>query len=242
MMDTIVKESDFDIYNRREIIFILEDLVKHQAVINLHTAEGVNLLTSVLGVSAEDDCVYLDISQDDAINKQVVKSKRIAFSLQVGVRVRWHSDHVNLVSLTDGEAFSIDIPEVIERVQRRDYFRLSVPQGSKGLICKIPLDETAIISVPIVDMSVGGVGISIKGELSAIFSQGAILQGCSVEFPVVGVVPLTLKVRGMWASSTTRSGEPMYHIGTEFVNLSRGAGNVVQRHMIHLESERLSLS
>lgn len=34
----------------------------------------------------------------------------------------------------------------------------------------------------------------------------------------------------------------MYHIGTEFMNLSRGVGNVVQRHMIHLESERLSLS
>lgn len=91
-------------------------------------------------------------------------------------------------------------------------------------------------------MSVGGIGLSIRGDLPEMFSQGAILQGRSVEFPVVGVITLTLKVRGVWASSTTRSGEPMYHIGTEFMNLSRGVGNVVQRHMIHLESERLSLS
>lgn len=241
-MDSLENESDFDIDNRREIVFVLEDLAKHKAAINLYAGEGVTLLTSVLEVSSEGDYVYLDISQDAVLNEKVVKSKRITFSLQVGVRVRWHSSDVSLVSLPDGEAFCIEIPEVIERIQRREYFRLSVPQGSKGLICKIPLGETKIIAAPVVDMSVGGIGLSIRGELPEMFSQGAILQGCSVEFPAVGVVPLSLKVRGVWASSTTRSGEQMYHIGTEFVNLSRGASNVVQRHMIHLESERLSLS
>ncbi len=237
-----VDESDYDIHNRKEIVFVLEDLAKHKAAINLYTAEGTSLLTTVLEVNSEEDYVYLDISQDAVINAQVIKSKRITFSLQVGVRVRWHSANVSLVSLEDGDAFSIEVPEVIERIQRREYFRLSVPQGRNGLICKIPVSETVIIEAPVVDMSVGGIGISLKGEPPSIFSQGAILQGCSVEFPVVGTVPLSLKVRGMWATTTTRSGEQMHHIGTEFVNLSRGAGNVVQRHMIHLESERLSLS
>ena len=235
-------ESDFTISNRKEIIFVIEDLAKHQASINLATAEGVNLLTNVLEVSSEGNYVYLDISQDDVINEQVVRSKRITFSLLYGVRVRWHSAHVSLVSLPDGEAFAIEVPEVIERIQRREYFRLSVPQGGKGLICKLPLSETEMLVVPVVDMSVGGIGILIKGEPPLMFSQGADIPGCSVEFPAVGVVPFTLKVRGMRTSSTAKSGEPIHHIGMEFVNLSRGAGNVVQRHMIHLESERLSLA
>lgn len=236
-----VDDSDFSIHNRKEIVFVLEDLVKQRATINLHTAAGLNVLTTVLEVSSEDDYVYLDISQDKAINEQVIKSPHLTFSTQTGVRVRWSSEHLELVSLPDGNAFSMEVPEVIQRIQRREYFRLHVPQGNRGLICKIPYEDK-VLEANVVDMSVGGVGISLRGTRPEIISQGAILEGCSVEFPVVGVVPLNLRVCGMWASSTTKSGEPIFHVGMEFVNLSRGASNVVQRYMIQLESERLSLS
>lgn len=236
-----VDDSDFAIHNHKEIVFILDDLVKQRAGINLHTADGLNVLTTVLEVNAEEDYVLLDISQDAAVNKQVVNSKNLTFSTQSGVRVRWRSTQVQLVSLPDGDAFSIDIPETIERIQRREYFRLSVPQGSRGLICKFP-DGEAVYEVSIVDMSVGGIGVSIKGTPHAMFSQGALLEGCSIEFPVVGSVPINLKVCGIRSTGTTRSGEQMYHVGMEFVKLSRGAGNVVQRYMIQLEGERLSVS
>jgi c-di-GMP-binding flagellar brake protein YcgR len=110
------------------------------------------------------------------------------------------------------------------------------------LICKIPVSETETLSVPVVDMSVGGIGLSLRGAVPPNFSQGAILEGCSIEFPVVGPVPLNLKVCGVFGSNKTRSGDELHHIGLEFMNLSRGAGNVVQRYMIQLESERISLS
>jgi c-di-GMP-binding flagellar brake protein YcgR len=233
-----VEDSEYAIRNRKEIAFILEDLVKHHTMINLHTSNGLNVLTSVLAVNAEDGYVYLDISQDNAINEQVVKEGQASFATQLGVRVRWQSEDIELVELEDGTAFAMEIPDVIERIQRREYFRLRVSQ-SNGLTCKMP-DGDGVYAAPVVDMSVGGVGISVRGELPAIISQGAILNGCSIEFPSVGVVPLNLRVCGTWVSSTTRSGEQMYHVGMEFVNLSRGASNVVQRYMIQLESERLS--
>lgn len=237
-----VEDSDFAIHNRKEIVFILEDLVKRRPAISLDAPNGVALLTAVLEVNSEDDYVYLDVSPDDRINEKVINSKYVTFSTQTGVRVRWRSVNVQRVSLPDGDAFSVEVPEVIERIQRRDYFRLSVPQGSKGLICKIPLSETAVLEVPVVDMSIGGVGLLIKGDPPALFSQGAILQGCSVEFPVVGIVPLNLKICGMRAALKTKSGEQMHHVGMEFTNLSRGAGNVIQRYMIQLEKDKISLA
>lgn len=200
------------------------------------------MLTSVLEVSSEGDYVYMDVSGDNRVNEKVTNSKYVSFTTQTGIKVRWHSTNVQLVELDDGDAFSIVFPSVIERIQRREYFRLNTPQGSKGLVCKIPLDETEFIDAPIMDMSVGGVGISYKGEPPPIFSQGAILQGCSIAFPVVGVVPVNLQVCGIWASTKTKSGEQMHHIGLQFVNISRGAENVIQRYMIQLESERISLS
>lgn len=237
-----VDNSDFAIHNLKEIVFILDDLVKQRTGINLHTSDGLNVLTTVLEVNAQEDYVLLDISQDVAMNKQVLNSKNLSFSTQTGVRVRWRSTQVQLVSLPDGDAFSIDVPEVIERIQRREYFRLSVPQGSRGLTCKFPDGEDAVYEVPIVDMSVGGIGVSIRGTPHAMFSQGAILEGCSIEFPVVGPVPVNFRVCGIRSTGTTRSGEQMYHVGMEFVKLSRGAGNVVQRFMIQLEGERLSVT
>ncbi len=240
-----VENSQFAVHNRKEIIFILEDMVKHRTAINLDTREGVGLVTAVLELSANGNYVYMDISPDDRINDKITDSKHVTFSTQTGVKVRWHATQLTLVELSDGNAFEMALPEVIERIQRREYFRLSTPQGSKALICKIPVFDADVkketLEAAIVDMSVGGVGISIKGEPHAVFSQGAVLQGCSIEFPAVGVVPLTLKVCGIWKSIKTKSGEQMHHVGLEFVNLSRGAGNVVQRYMIQLESERISL-
>jgi c-di-GMP-binding flagellar brake protein YcgR len=237
-----VEDSDFAIHNRKEIIFILEDLAKHRPALNLDAHNGSSLLTAVLKVDAEDGVVYLDVSGDNRINEKVVTSDHVTFSTQTGVRVRWHADDIELVKLPDGDAFSISLPDAIERIQRREYFRLNTPQGAKALICKIPVSETETLSVPVVDMSVGGIGLSLRGAVPPNFSQGAILEGCSIEFPVVGPVPLNLKVCGVFGSNKTRSGDELHHIGLEFMNLSRGAGNVVQRYMIQLESERISLS
>jgi len=237
-----VEDSDFAINNRKEIIFILEDLAKHRPALSLDARNGASLLTAVLGVDTDDDCVYLDVSGDKRTNQKVVDSNNLLFSTQTGVRVRWNVDSIELVALTDGEAFSIEIPSVIERIQRREYFRLSTPQGSRALICKIPLDENETIELLVTDMSVGGVGLSLKGTVPPELSQGAVFSGCSIEFPVVGVVPLNLKICAIFASRVTKSGEEIRHIGVEFDNLSRGAGNVVQRFMIQLESERISLS
>lgn len=241
-----VEDSPFAVHNHKEIVFILEDLIKHRTVINLETEEGVSLVTAVLEVSSDGGYVYMDISPDERINDKITDSKHVNFSTQTGVKVRWYSTHLRLVELPDGNAFEMHTPAVVERIQRREYFRLSTPQGSKALICKIPVrdedgDLSEYIDAVIVDMSVGGIGISIRGTPPPIFSQGAILEGCRITFPVVGVVPVNLRVCGIWQSIKTKSGEQMHHVGLEFTNLSRGAANVVQRYMIQLESEKISL-
>jgi c-di-GMP-binding flagellar brake protein YcgR len=237
-----IDDSPFALHNRIEIVFVLDELAKHRVAINLDTAEDVGLVTSVLGVSSDGNHVYMDIGSDDKVNEKIVASKHVSFVTQTGVKVRWHSTHLRLVEMQDGGyAFSMLVPAVIERVQRREYFRLSTPQGSNALICKIPT-ATGVMEATIVDISVGGIGISIRGALPEIFSQGALLEGCSITLPVIGAVPTNLRVRGIWTSIKTKSGEQMSRIGLEFEGLSRGAANVIQRLIIQLEAEKISLN
>lgn len=235
------ENQEYAIHNRKEIVFVLEDLAKHRTAVNLDTHEGVGLVTSVLGVSSEGNRVYLDISPDDRINEQVTRSKYVSFVTQAGVKVRWHATHLHLVELQDGNAFAMHVPAVIERIQRREYFRLSTPQGSKALICRIP-DGDGIIEANIVDMSLGGIGISVRGGPYEVFAPGALLEGCSIDLPVIGVVPMNLRVRGIWTSIKTRSGEQVHRLGLEFEGLSRAAANVIQRYLIQLEAEKINLT
>ena len=236
-----VDDSPFAIHNRKEIVFHLEDMAKHRIAINLDTSEGTSLVTSVLGVSSEANHVYMDISPDERINNKIVKSKHVTLSTQGGVKVRWRSSDLLLESLPDGDAFLMPLPAVVERIQRRNYFRLNTPQGSKTLHCKIPL-ASGFFDATIVDMSVGGIGILIKGNPPSIISQGAILEGCSVAFPGGGIIPLTLKVFGVWASHQAKGAEQRHHVGLAFEKLSGGASNVIQRYMVQLEVERMGLA
>lgn len=238
---TDFKDSEYAIHNHKEIIFVLEDMAKERTTITLDAGSGVSALTSVIKVNAEAKSVFMDISPDNRINEKITDSKLVKFSTQTGVKVRWHSSHLHMVTLPDGKAFSLTIPAVIERIQRRAYFRLNTPQGSKALICKITLDDT-ILETTVMNMSAEGINVMIKGELPEIFSQGMVLEGCSIDFPEIGMVPLKLKFCGIWTSVKAKTGEPLHRIGMAFVNLSRGASNIVQRHMIQLEKDQITKS
>lgn len=232
------ENPEFAIHNSKEIASILGGLVKSRTAIKLDTQCGVSFVTSVLKVNHEDNYVHLDISPDNRINDQIILSKHVTFSTQSGIKVRWHSTHLQRVVMPDGDALSKALPTMIERIQRREDFRLNTPQGKDALICKIPLDE-GIIEAAIFDMSAGGVGISIKGVLPDSFYQGEQFVGCSIEFPGIGAVPVGVKICRVWETSKTKSDEQVTRIGMQFVNLSRGAVNVIQRHTNELQVESI---
>lgn len=234
-------ESPYAIHNHVEIVHVLNELAKHRVLINLQTREGVSLVTSVLYVSGDRKFVCIDVSPDDRINQQITDSRHVSFETQSEIKVRWHSSHLQLVSAADGLAFSLHVPAVIERIQRREYFRLYTPQGNRALMCRIPT-EGGDIEVTLVDMSAGGIGVTYRGTPHEVFVQGAVLEGCSIDFPEIGRVPMSLRVCGIWNSTSTKSGEQIHRIGMQFVNLSRGVTNVVQRYMIQLEAEKISLT
>lgn len=236
-----IEDSPFAIHSHKEITFLLEGLAKQKTLITLETQENVVLVTTVLYVSGDEKYVCVDASVDDSVNAQLADSKHISFVTQSDIKVRWYSTHLQLVTMPDGKyAFSMHVPSVVERIQRREYFRLDTPQGKNALICKIPT-ENEIIEVPLFNMSAGGIGVTVKGELPAIFVQGDILEGCSIDFPEIGRVPISLRVRGEWSNIKTLGGEHFHRVGLQFCNLSRGASNVIQRYMVQLEAAQISL-
>lgn len=247
-MTSPIDNSEFAIHNRMEIVFTLTDLAKGRAPIHLDAEHGVSLLTTILTVNSDSNYVQVDCSQDDNVNKQIINSGKVHFHTSSGVKVRWFSSGLRVVSRPDGNVFSFPVPDVIERVQRRQYFRLNTPQGKGALVCRIPLpaededdDKVEYLEATILDMSAGGICITVKGALPENFTQGTELSGCSFELPEIGRIPFGLRVCRAWHVHT-HSGEDLYRVGMEFINLSRGASNIIQRYMIDLEQHQLASS
>lgn len=240
-MTQLGNNSNFAVHNRNDIMHILKDMVKQRTAINLDTPDGISLQTAVLKISPDGNHVYMDVGPNDQLNNKIIHSKHQDFSTQAGIRVKWRSSQLHLVSLPDGAAFSIPVPAMLERFQRRDRFRINIPQGSKMPICKMPLG-TAILEAAVVNLSAGGVGISIKGEAPTIISQTNIFGGCSIEFPWGSLTQLTFKFCGIRNSIKIGSGEKMHYVGLELIKSGMAADAAIQRYMIQIERERLSLS
>lgn len=232
-------DAEYSVQNRKEIVSILEGLKKERVAIELGTSHGDGFITSVLGVSSGNNHVYLDASPDERLNSRIQDSQHTTFATHAGITVKWHATSVSLVELPDGDAFSILVPAIVQRIQRREYFRVPLPQGSNGMACKIAV-AGEVLEAPIKDMSAGGVGLLFKGPIPAFFSQGEILQECSIEFPGVGAVRFRLKICGIRISKKATGGDDIYHVGMEFMGLSRGASNAVQRYIIELESKQFA--
>ena len=237
-MSLHIDDPIYSIHHRQEIISILENLKKARVPVRLHTRQKESFVTSILDVNPDRNHVHLDVvSIDEQMNSRVAGSEQIVFTAQTGIAVKWHSTNARVVKLSDGHAFAIPIPAVVQRVQRREYFRLQLPLGSKGMVCRIPVSEGGMLDVPVRDMSAGGVGVVLNSPLHPVISMGAILEGCILEFPDVGIVSFKLRICNIRKANATRSGTEVFLVGLEFTDMGRGASNVVQRYMIHLESE-----
>jgi len=238
-MPNRLENSKFALRNQKEITSILEKMVTQRTSINLDTSSGLSMNTFVLEVLAAEKQVYVDVSADVRLNEKLSESENLTFCTPSGVKIRWQSPKLEWLELSEGnQVFAIPLPTVMERIQRRDYFRLNTPNGARALYCKIP-HEMGQLEAALVDISIGGIQMIIRGELPSIMTQGAIVAGCSIQFPQIGAVPLTLKFCGIWSSVDGKSGEGIHRIGMEFLNLSRGAGNLIQRYLIELEQEHL---
>lgn len=239
-MPTRLENSKFALHNQREIASILEKMVRQRTPLTMETASGLSMNTLVLEVLAAEKQVYLDVSGDVRLNEKLAEAENLTFSTPLGVKIRWHSSTLEWLELPEGnQVFAIALPTVLERIQRRDYFRLNTPNGARALFCKIP-HPMGQLEAALVDISIGGIQMVIRGELPSIMTQGAIVPECSIQFPHIGAVPLTLKFCGIWSSVDDKSGEGIHRIGMEFLNLSRGASNLIQRYLIELEQEHLA--
>lgn len=238
-------DEQFIVHHPKEIVQILNELSKQHEMIKI-SFQSDSCLTNVISVDAQNQAVYLDIGIDDAFNSRLLANHHVTFTKDDGIRIKWVSAHISLVSLKDGKAIKIALPQKLMRLQRREFFRLATPIVNP-VPCIIPITDEAnpdaerLLELTLTDVSLGGISAITANPLDELLVLGASFDRCKISFPDVGETSLTLQVRNI-TQLTLKDGTIKHRIGFQFISPSRGNEGLINRYTFNLERQVMALA
>jgi c-di-GMP-binding flagellar brake protein YcgR len=247
MAASIIKPEDesFIVRNKKAVLQILNGLKNDATDLKISFNDGKeDYITPIIDVDVDNNMILFDMSIDAAFNKRLLASNKIGILKDSGIRVKWESDQHSLVTLTDGNALRVELPEVIVRLQRRELFRLPTPM-LKPVVCFMPVpniltpNKNDIIEYDLVDVSLGGVGLVVKKSLHPGIKVGDQFENCKINFHGAGEASLTLQVRNI-IPIESKSKKQQYRIGLEFIKPSRGNEGIIHKYTFDLERAMLA--
>lgn len=246
-VDHLDNDEQYIVSNPKEVAQVLNELVKHKALLNVSFNSGNDVyLTTIIEVDVKNAAVYLDLGLDEAFNRRLLDSHYVQFSKEDGIRIRWSSNHVEMVKLEDGHAIKIALPQSLVRLQRREFFRLATPVFDPVSCQILTVDETNAaqhksLVLPLADISLGGIGLLVHGQLDPAFVEGAIFHGCQLRLPDTDVVNLSLQVRNV-IPVPIHDGSIKYRVGLMYIKPTPANTGLIHRYTFSLEREFCSRS
>jgi len=233
--------SKFEVQAAEEVIFILRGLMKNGARITAYLDESDDfILTSLLKIDEENNALMLSLDSSKYLNRKTqLAGKLVCITNQGKIKIQFMAGGISLVKLDDINAFRVGIPESLIRLQRRDYFRLTIPKG-KPLVCMIPVKQE---SGKIVEFGANIVNISGRG-LTAIVPEGLEFTvnqefaNCRIDLPDGNTVVTILQVRSVY-DVTLSGGRIIQRAGCQFVKMPNPVQHLILKYILKVESERL---
>jgi flagellar brake protein len=233
-------EEDFIVRHTKQILQILNALKDEVTYLKVSFNHGEDdYLTSIINIDADNQYLYLDMTIDEDFNKRMLASSELLIHKDNGIRIRWKAREHSMISLSDGNALRIELPQELVRLQRRELFRLKPPMAVP-IPCVIPVPDTSNsaltenIQYNLVDVSLGGIGLIVQKDLHPSLVIGATFEDCKIDFPNVGQAQLNLEVKNIIPLTSNKS-EENYRVGFEFKNTSRSSESLIQKYTFNLE-------
>lgn len=243
-LEPILEADDrYALHSRIEILSVLRSLHRQGAMVTINFDQGREfILTTIVAVDTESDEVLLDFGADARANALLLKANRMhVVGNQDRVRIEFSSNKATQTTYENRPTFSLRVPSVLTRLQRRDFYRLDVPKGGR---VKAYLQFNAekpekLVEAELVDISCGGVAIMGFASETPL-REGELCPACSINLPGVGTVSAPIRICSV-ADVTLRNGAQSKRIGCHFVRLNGAMQAMIQRFINNTERERARL-
>lgn len=233
--------SQYLLRDPREIRQILRGLIEKRSLVTAYLdGPGDSFLTTLLDLTPDERGVILDASNDEAINQRALASQQVFCITQLdSVKIQFALSDLQRQAFQAHLALRAPIPDLLLRLQRREYFRLSAPIAH-ALTCTVPIagpgDLVTSYQARIVDISGGGVAVMVPPKGVAIEPEME-FPDCHIVLPDVGPIHATLKIRNLFRL-TNRQGITMLRAGCQFIDSPDAMTTLINRYILKVERGR----
>ncbi|TXI16553.1 MAG: flagellar brake protein [Nitrosomonas sp.] len=236
----LADDENFRVYSDIDILFILRKIMQSKSLATLYFGHGNNfILTTILAINANEKELVLDYGANVKTSQQALQSKELMFiTTQNKIKIEFSCINIRKIEFEGKDAFSVNLPEYLLRIQRRDSFRIPTPIV-KPLKCIIPIqidDRFINTEITLLDISCGGMG-AIDQNTSINFEPGIIYENCQISLPEIGIVNTTIKVKNTYPIQS-QNGILYYRIGCQFIDLPIKTEAMIQRYIVKQEQIR----
>jgi c-di-GMP-binding flagellar brake protein YcgR len=236
------EDLELRITSKMEMRSILQSIAEQGSHVALFYGSGKDfILTTVLGV--HEHGMWLDVGPFAPENKQILRCEKITFvSAHHHVKIQFVAHSIENGLHENNQAFYLELPDYLLRIQRREFFRTAIPAHSL-VKCIIPIlpenpeDEVIMFEAPVLDISGGGIALRCR-EHEATLLPEKIFPDCRISIPDVGTLTVTIQVR--YSMNYTAHNNAVHkHVGCQFIGLDVQMNNLLQRYITRLQSESL---
>jgi len=241
---TDTDEKECRVTSAKQIESILRDIAETGANTALYyNAKREFIMTTVLDL--DQDGLWVEPAHSSTENHHITESRKITLvSSHKQVKVQFAVNSATRVTYDGQPALFLPMPTSLYRLQRREFFRLSLPP-TEHLRCLIniekpgagnaqdddaaPIEMTVVdLDVPAADISGGGIGlICMEGEFD--FEPGETYTDCQIDLPEAEPIHVTILVRNIIPLYKNKFGKTLKRIGCEFVDIDGQTSGKLQR-------------
>lgn len=234
---SLAADPRYQVSSQLEILQILRAMMQRGELVAAYFGNGSDfVLTTILAVAPESKTLILDYGANAYLNKRLLASDHIiCVGVYEKIRVQFKAGHVEEVQFNHQPAFQLRIPDIMLKLQRRDYYRLTTPLATP-VLCSIATPDGVRVTLNVLDISIGG--ISILGYPPEIeLKLGVLYHGCSIILPEHGTIVTNLEIRNSF-DVTLKNNVKTRRSGCMFLDMPASAQTMIQKYMIKLERER----
>jgi flagellar brake protein len=240
----LLQADDYSQYLLRqplEIRQVLHSLIARRAMITAYLdGSSDSFLTTALGLSPDDGQLMLDASNDEHMNQRAEAAEQLFCITQLdSVKIQFPVARPQRRPYQGHMALRAPIPDILLRLQRREYYRLAAP-ASHALGCTIPIadpqGQVTSYLARVLDISCSGVAVMVPPK-GVPFEPEMEFSGCHIVLPEAGPVLATLKVRNLFRL-TNRQGITMLRAGCQFMDLPETMNTLINRYILKVERGR----
>lgn len=217
------------------VLQVLRSLQRSQIAIRLSWPGG-QFISKVLEVDAEH--MLIDFGSQQHENQMIQQAEKITVSAETaGAKVEFTLPPLSAVGYQSLPAFRSALPASLWFIQRREHFRISAPIQPR-YFCRATLADNAPFVFRLCDLSLGGMGALVDGELPASLAEGMLFSRAKVDLAQWGtfyidMMLVTISERRVVDSKNETIITP--RLSLRFVNMNAAHQRELQKVIFGLE-------